>query len=119
MAPEKKSKVTAFRCTDMYGGQYRAKDGIVVLVSENEVITDAIESEMYITTGTKKKVRFGFEEIKDYLPPATPLDVKLAESQEVKRLADENAELRKQLDKKEEEDAEDPKTGPPPAAAAG
>lgn len=109
---DKKEKVIAFRCTMELGGQYRNKGGSVIFVGKDDPIVDALVEEMYYTEGGKKKVRFGFEEIFNYLPPATPLDVKMEESKRLKELADENNALKQKLD---EMNAKNKPAGPPPA----
>jgi len=97
----------AFKCVDMIGGQYVREDGMIITCNPQDLIVDADEEQMYLPRAKgstiKKVLRFGFEEVNNYLPPATPLDVKLEESKRLKALAKENAELKKKLEAKDED----------------
>ena len=93
-------KVKAYRCTEELGGQYRDINGQIIFVGEGAIVVNALEESMWFVDKGKKVVRFGFEAVYDYVPPATPLDVKLAESQELKRLSDENNKLKAALEAK-------------------
>ena len=99
-------KILAFKVVEDMGAQYINTDGDTINVPDGAIVTNADPDTMYVEAmvdGKKKKtLKYGWEVIKNYLPPATPLDVKLAEAEEVKRLSAENVALKKQLDKNDD-----------------
>ena len=100
------AKVKAFSPTDPMGGQYINTRGETVTVEKNAIVVDADHDTMYATkisgSNKRKVLKYGWRAIEDYLPPATPVDVKVQESEALKKLSEENVALKAKLDEKNE-----------------
>ncbi len=101
-------KILAFKVTEEMGAQYINTAGHVINVPKDAIVTNADVDTMYVTKvingKNRKHLKYGWEEIKNYLPPATPVDVKVAESKRIKELSDENIRLKAKIDEQSSED---------------